>query len=116
MGCGCGGSRKVVTMPNSTMSSSGNFTPESLADSSEVQGSPNQIVEVEYLGEKRETFSLRSRVDPNVMYRFGNNEYNKVRAVFLYDAEWLIGMTDEFGSQAYPIVVANAPMEERDPT
>lgn len=116
MGCGCGTKKTPTSMPNSTMTASGNFTAESLADSSALKGNPNQMVEVEYLGPIAESFSVNSRVRRDVMYRFGNNEYHKIRAVFLADAEYLIGIKDGDDKPLYRIVAAGATMEEHDPT
>lgn len=117
MGCGCGSQTKVPTsMPNSTMSSSGNFTAESLAQSGADQFNPNQMVEIEYIGELREPFSIRSRVRPDLHYRFANNEFHKIKPVFLLDAEFLIAQSDRDGNPIYRIVPSGETMENHDPT
>lgn len=116
MGCGCGAKRTPTSVPNSTLSSSGNFTQESWADPSAMAKNPNQMVEVEYLGPIAESFSINSRVRRDVIYRFGNNDYHKIRAVFLADAEFLAGIGDGEGKPLYRILAAGATMEEHDPT
>lgn len=115
MGCGCGGTKTPTSSPNSTMSSSGNFSAESLLDSSEPVNQ-NQMVEVEYIGDLEETFSIKSRVRPDVLYRFGNNDYHKVKAVFLADAEFLMGLTDRNAQPSFRTITAGASLEVRDPT
>lgn len=116
MGCGCGAKRIPTSLPNSTLSSSGNFSQDSWADPSTLQNNPNQMVEVEYLGPIVESFSINSRVRRDVMYRFGKNDYHRIRAVFLKDAEFLVGLGDGDGKPLYRILAAGATMEEHDPT
>lgn len=112
MGCGCQKPHIVKTKPSSTLRSSGSFT-----NASKVVGtdSPSdQLVQVEYLGPNEGKFSVRSRVLPGKVYRFGNNPYNKVQTVFLGDAEYLIGQVNAFNEQLYRIITG-ATMEQRDP-
>lgn len=113
MGCGCGGTRKPAVKPTSTMSSSGNFPAEIPSAS---KGAPTQMVEVEYIGELKETFSIRSKVDRNLTYRFGNNDYHRIQTAFLADAEFLIGFTDAEGRPTYRIVAGANGVEQQDPT
>lgn len=115
MGCGCGQKKAVSSVPNSTMSSSGNFTKDSLSQSIQEQTPGTQIVPIEYIGKLAETFSIRSRVDASVTYRFGNNDYNRTGAVFLADAEFLMGITNEFGQPNYRMIMAGNVIENRDP-
>lgn len=115
MGCGCGAKSAPDTLPKSLLTSSGNFTAESLAQSITPENE-RQMVEVEYIGPIREDFTVKSRIDMRIHYRFGNNDENRSRAVYLADAEFLIGQTDRYGSPIYKIITAGAAMESRDPT
>src|SRR3990167_4906998 len=116
MGCSCGGTKVATNIPASLLSSSGNFDPEALVELSGTNSPQGQIVELGYVGPIQETFSLRSRSDPNVTYRFGNNEYNRIKPVFLPDAEHYMGMVDQFARPLYRIVTAGASLEVHDPT
>jgi hypothetical protein len=61
------------------------------------------MVLLEYMGPIAETFSLRSRVDPGVNYRFGNNNVHKEKTVFLQDAYEFIGLLDGESKPMYRI-------------
>lgn len=90
MGCGCG---SKVTIPKTAkiLESSGNFQ---IQNEIANQGEPGStMVRVEYLGEYTAPFSVRSRISANVTYRFANNDYHRVKPVFLEDAEYLLGLT-----------------------
>lgn len=92
--CGCGGSKTpIMDNPASLLTSSGNFTNESIAAIVE-KNDPTQTVIVEYLGQNVGTFTLKSRFAPGVMYRFGNNDMDRVRTVFLGDLEFLLSLAD----------------------
>lgn len=110
--CGCQTPKKAISVPNSTLSSSGNFDLQAGVNEGEKA---TQMVQVEYMGPLEQTFSIRSRVDRNVTYRFGNNHNYKVRTVFLADAEFLMGMTDGFGVPQYRQITSGATIETRDP-
>jgi glycosyltransferase involved in cell wall biosynthesis len=112
MGCGCGAKKVVTTKAQSTLTSSGNFQPESIIYSADTPGV--QMVKVEYIGSLREPFSIRSRVDPSVTYRFGNNDYHRVKPVFLQDAEFLMGLLNEFGQSNYRVVTTGPALEGQD--
>lgn len=100
MGCGCGGAKKPLGKPISMNSSSGNFS----ASAPIPEGAdPTQMVNVEYLGPIAESFSIRSKVDPGLNYRFGNNSNSKEKTVFLQDAYFLIGLLDGDGKPLYRI-------------
>jgi len=100
MGCGCGGPKKPTGKPVSQMSSSGNFSAVApIPDGAD----PTQMVLLEYMGPIAETFSLRSRVDPGVNYRFGNNGVHKEKTVFLQDAYEFIGLLDGESKPMYRI-------------
>lgn len=114
--CGCNQGKKKPPSPtpSSTLTSSGNFTQESLAKV--VQSNDkSQMVIVEYTGPIAETFSIRSRVDRNITYRFGNNENHRARPVLLSDAEFLLGMTDREAKPIYRIVGTGGGQEVLDP-
>ena len=113
MSCGCGSKQTVKTKPGSTLSSSGNF-PQSQAIAGEVSNA--QMVNVEYVGPIAETFSIRSKVDRGITYRFGNNSHHKLRAVFMQDAEYLNGLHDGNDQPLYRIIGTGSTMENNDPT
>lgn len=111
--CGCTQKKIVTTTPASTGSSSGNGI-----DTQSMVGDviPTQMVQVEYIGPLEQDFSIRSRVDPGVSYRFGNNPYNRQKTVYLGDAQFLTSLTMGDGQAQYHIVGTNIAMEHRDPT
>lgn len=115
-GCGCGTKTKVNTIPANSMSSSGNFTSFMESVKQEQGDVSAQMVTVEYVGEIREPFTIRSRVMPGKVYRFGNNDYNRMNVVFLEDAEFLTSMVDGMNMPKYRILGAGAAVEVRDPT
>lgn len=115
MGCGCGTKTSVQNGPSSLMSSSGNFDMKSLIIDP-TQPASSQMVMLEYIGPVQETFSLKSTVNRDVTYRFGNNDYHRQKAVYLQDAERFMGMVNSQGQPLYIMVVAGATMEVRDPT
>lgn len=116
MGCGCATAKKSNNTPTSLLSSSGNFSPDSLAQISQAKSGQPNMVELEYVGPIQETFTIRSIVDRNVNYRFGNNEHHRMAVVFLADAERLMGSVNEKGVPNYRIVAAGAVAEAYDPT
>lgn len=101
-------------MPSSTLSSSGNFQV------AEVDANQNKhpMVMLEYLGEATGSFSVRSRVRVDqgvVIYRFANTPGHKVKAVFLEDAEYLVGLVGADGKQQYRMVASNGSQTTYDP-
>lgn len=109
--CGCSGTKKANNLPASLLSSSGNFSTQENVNSGEQATS---IVQMEYVGPMEQTFSIRSRVDREVVYRFGNNDSHRQRAVFLGDAEWLTGIRDANNKPAY-VILTSSNIETRDP-
>jgi hypothetical protein len=73
------------------------------------------MVMVEYIGPIENTFTIRSIVSREVMYRFGNNDNHRSRAVYLGDAQRLTGITDAKGSPTYRIVSNIAAVDTNDP-
>jgi hypothetical protein len=73
-----------------------------------------QLVNVEFMGPEEQSFTIRSRVDGRVAYRFGNNPHHKEATVYLQDAEFLISMTDGEGKPKYRILNVSSPLEERN--
>lgn len=116
MGCGCGATRKFDSTPGSLLSSSGNFSPDSLRQARQPAGLQSQMVELEYVGPIQETFGIRSIVDRNINYRFGNNDHHKIATVFLADAERLISSVDSAGLPNYRILTTSSVPEAYDPT
>jgi len=115
--CGCNSPRTPTTpIPQSLLSSSGNFSIESIKQAIDTKD-PTMQVTVEYSGEAKETFSIRSRVHREVIYRFGNNDLHRQRTVFVADAAYLIGLVDSEGDPIYHIVsnVVGVP-EANDPS
>lgn len=113
MACGCGGTKKIINRPSSLNTASGDLNKSLLVP----EGTDlNQMVVVEYVGPVAETFSIRSRVDRSINYRFGNNPYHKDRTVFLADANILIGTLDGTGKPMYRIKGITGAVENRDPS
>lgn len=111
-GCGCGAPRKVNNLPSTLMKSAGNFG-NFVKQEQAREGEPAQMVTVEYLGERREPFTLKSLVLPGKVYRFAQNETNRMNTMFLQDAEhWIAHITPP----EYRIVGAGSAAELRDPT
>lgn len=110
--CGCA-TKKITTKPASTMSASGNFDLTENVNSGEIV---TQMVQVEYVGPIAETFTIRSRMDRNVSYRFGNNEHHKLQTVYAGDAEYLTGQTNGAGQPLWRMVASGASMDQRDPS
>ena len=98
--CGCNQTKRVSNKPVNTYSSSGDFAKSvDLPEGAD----PASMVTLEYVGSVAETFSIRSRVDRGINYRFGNNQYHKERTVFLADAMILTQMTDRENKPLYRI-------------
>ena len=111
-GCGCGAKKTVQTLPQSLMSSSGNFG-NFLSDENMLDGELPQMVTVEYFGPRKESFTIRSVAMPGKLYRFANNDTNSMQVMFLKDAERVLGMMTP---PEYRVVGAGAGAEVRDPT
>jgi len=111
--CSCAGTRKVTNKPNSMMTSSGAFAKSlNLPENA----SSTQMVLVEYMGPISETFSIRSRVDRGINYRFGNNPHHKERTTFLADAQILTGMNGSDGQPLYRVKGISGLVVKQDPT
>jgi hypothetical protein len=67
------------------------------------------MVNVEYLGIQQGTFSIRSKADPRVMYRFGANDSHRVKSVFFEDVDFLLSLGQ------YRVVSDVSVMEQNDP-
>lgn len=111
--CGCSGTKKTKSVPASTMSASGNFTPQESVNIGEVA---SQMVQLEYVGDVEQTFSLRSRVIPGQVYRFGQNPHHRVQTVMLGDAEYFTGMRDGNNHPLYTVVGGLTAMESHNPS
>lgn len=84
-------SKSAVPKTAKILESSGNFQ---LGNEIVAQGEPGStMVRVEYLGDYTAPFTVRSRIDASVSYRFANNEYHRIKPVFLEDAQYLLGLT-----------------------
>jgi len=101
--CGCNKPRTPKSStPSSMMSASGNFDQQSATILQD--GDKTQMVTVEYVGPIAETFTINSRIQRGISYRFGNNEFHRTRSVFLGDAEWLIGIYGRDSKPDYKIL------------
>lgn len=107
--CSCGGTKTTQNQPASLLSDSGNFNFEDF--NTEIS---TQMVKVEYIGSRAETFSINSRAMPGKTYRFGNNPYHKEQTVFMEDAKFLIGIFEGERPQ-WRILAQGATMDQRDP-
>jgi len=109
--CSCGGTKLSNNSPASLLSSSGNFDLSKDKLDGELA---TQMVQMEYVGPRAETFSIRSRVMPDKVYRFGNNPHHKEQTVFLGDAEYLLSLLNGESPQ-WRVLTRGASMERRDP-
>lgn len=109
--CGCGGTQQTASQPASLLSGSGNFD---MRDLLKEDRQPTDMVQLEYVGSRAETFSLKSRVMPSKMYRFGNNPGHKEKTVFLADAQFFLTLL-EGERPTFRIIQQGATMENRDP-
>ena len=102
--CSCGGPKKpVISQPSSTMSSSGNFSAAALGAVIEGENK-QQMVLVEYVGPNEAPFTVTSKVSRDIRYRFANNEQHRLKAVFLGDADFLVGQSGRDGQPMYRII------------
>ena len=100
--------------PSSTLTDSGNFSQESL-QAAMSSGDKSQMVVVEYIGPVAEPFTINSRIDRNIRYRFSNGENHRSRAVLVGDAEFLLGL--RLGeAPTYRVVGTGQPMVNNDPS
>lgn len=114
--CGCNSSKKpLASQPSSLLSSSGNFTKDSIASVVE-EGNKEAMVLIEYVGPISEPFTINSRVSRDIRYRFANNDQHRQKAVFLQDAQFLIGLTDREGESTYKILSTVGVENANDPT
>lgn len=94
--CGCNSPKAPRNpIPESLLSSSGNFSQESIRQAIDTSDSTMQVT-VEYTGPQAETFSIKSRTRQGVVYRFGNNDHHRQRTVFVADAAFLIQMSPDY--------------------
>ena len=113
--CGCtAGKKPPSNQPSSLLSSSGNFSDASLKTVLQ-NGDKRQMVAVEYLGTNEGTFTIRSKIQNGIVYRFGNNEGNRAKTVLLGDAEFLAALADAHGIPQYRIIGTSAALESYDP-
>jgi glycosyltransferase involved in cell wall biosynthesis len=108
--CNCGGTKPTQNQPASLLSGSGNFN---IAEDFAMD-TATQMVKVEYIGPRAETFSIRSRAMPDKMYRFGNNPHHKEQTVFMQDAEFLLSLMEGERPQ-WRVLAQGASMDQRDP-
>lgn len=102
--CGCGGSKKpIAPNPSSMLSSSGNFSGQSISEVVEP-GNKAQMVVVEYVGPIVEPFRVGSQMSKTISYRFANADQHRTKNVFLGDAEFLISQTGRDGQPMYKII------------
>lgn len=100
-------------MPNSLLSSSGNFDPESVVKVVDPESKQTMVV-MEYVGPNQSTFSVNSRVARGIQYRFGNNDSHRRRPVFIGDIDFLLGLNTK-GERDFQVVSNIAVPEHHDP-
>ena len=110
--CSCGGSTQLTaSQPSSILESAGNFDTRQFMPN---DGTPTQMVQLEYVGSRAETFTLRSRVMGGKSYRFGNNAFHKEQTVFRGDADYFLTLYEGERPQ-FRLVQGQARLENRDP-
>ena len=113
--CSCGGPKKpIAPIPGSMMTSSGDFSNASLSAVLEG-GDKQQMVMIEYVGPLKEPFTVTSKMSRDIRYRFANNEQHRNKAVFLGDAEYLIGTNGRDGKPIYRIISSMGVENANDP-
>jgi hypothetical protein len=73
------------------------------------------MVMLEYTGDMTGAFSVKSRVNRSITYRFANSPGHKVKAVFMDDAEYLTGQVGAEGKSQYRIIAASGIQNCYDP-
>lgn len=114
MGCGCGAKVAPATLPESFLTSSGEFVHQGITIQSTATPA-GQMVMVEYTGPLTESFSIRSRVVRDISYRFGNNNYDRQKPVLVQDFIFLSGLTDGNGDSMYRAVGSGIPIDQNNP-
>lgn len=109
--CGCSGKSTPRSAPGSAMSASGNF----MAQDNPADFSAQTNVDVEYMGDSAGKITIRSRVAPDVNYRFDNN-LNKIKTVFMADAQRLISMRDAENRPIYRMLSGEVKEGSNDPS
>lgn len=105
--CGCNQTKKPAAKPP-VLTSSGEF--EQVVT---LEGD-GHMVTMEYLGSNESTFSIRSRVAPDVRYRFGNNNNHRVKSVFAGDVDFLLAQ-NERGNPSFRTVAQIMAQDANDP-
>lgn len=112
--CGCGSPILPTNdMPESLLSSSGNFDRESVILVTDPE-SKQQMAVMEYVGPNASTFTVNSRVS-RVSYRFGNNDSHRRRPVFIGDIDFLLGLNTQ-GERDFHVVSNIAVPDTQDPS
>lgn len=111
--CGCSSPQiPPGTMPDSLLTSSGNFDKASIMQVVDPQ-SKQQMVMIEYVGPNTASFTINSRVS-QASYRFGNNEYHRTRAVFVGDVPFLLSLNTA-GKRDFQLVINSPVPDTNDP-
>lgn len=112
--CGCGSTNlPTQDMPESLLSSSGNFERASVMRVTD-ETSKQQMVMIEYIGANIAAFTVNSRVDHRVSYRFGNSEHHRTKPVLFDDANYLLGLNTA-GRPDFQLVTNQAVPDTHDP-
>lgn len=112
--CGCGAPNLPQNdMPESLLTSSGNFDPESVVKVIDPESKQTMVV-MEYVGSNQSTFSVNSRVARGIQYRFGNNDSHRRRPVFIGDIDFLLGLNTQ-GERDFSVVSNIAVPDTQDP-
>lgn len=112
--CGCSTLQPPNQVPATLLQSSGNFTEASIKEAIDTNDK-TMMVTVEYVGEMEAPFSVKSRVSPGVVYRFGNSDGHRIKSVFVGDAVFLSAMNDSQGNPKYRMVSNIAKVDAYDP-
>lgn len=111
--CGCSQPTPPSgTMPESLLTSSGNFDKASIMSVVDPE-TKQQMVMIEYQGPNTSNFTINSRVS-NASYRFGNNELHRTRAVFVGDVPFLLSLNTR-GKHDFQLVTTSPVPDTHDP-
>lgn len=117
--CGCNTLAPPAQIPQSLLSSSGNFTMESIQEAIDTNDG-SLVVVIEYLGELTDPFTVSSRTvrmpgGDYLKYRF-DQEKNKVKTIFLSDLTFFGSQLDAEGKPKYRVISNVARIDTNDPS
>lgn len=110
--CGCNQPKAPLNnMPESLLTSSGNFEPQSIIRVTDPDSKESMVL-MEYVGDESK-YTINSRVS-RVVYQFGDNEHRRSRPVFFDDVNFLLSL-NKAGVNLFRMVSSIAVPDTHDP-